>query len=68
MNLLQLISVTNTFQRCAECAKLVQPAIRAHNSATHSSAYHCFRCYHILAAVQIAPFAGAQTATGKEGR
>lgn len=61
MNLLQLIGVTNTFQRCADCARPVRPAIRAHNNADHSSAYHCFRCYHILAGVQIAPFADAQT-------
>jgi recombinational DNA repair protein (RecF pathway) len=53
MNLLQLIGVTNTFQRCAECARLAKPAIRAHNNVEHSSGYHCFRCYHILAAVTI---------------
>lgn len=53
MNLLQLIGVTNTFQRCTECSKLIKPAIRAHNQIEHSAGYHCFRCYHILAAVTI---------------
>jgi len=53
MKLLQLIGVTNTFQRCAECSHLVQPAIRAYNAGSGSYAYHCFRCYHILAAVTL---------------
>ena len=53
MQLLQLLAVTNTFQRCSECSKLVQPAILAHNNGSHSTGYHCFRCYHILAAVQV---------------
>lgn len=56
MNLLQLLGVTNTFQRCSECSILVQPAILAHNAGSHVNGYHCFRCFHILAAVRIAPF------------
>lgn len=67
MNLLQLIGVTNTFQHCAECAKLVKPAIYAHNNAEHSAGYHCFRCYHILAAVLIAPFSSVNGEQRKEG-
>lgn len=67
MNLLQLIGVTDSFQRCAECARLARPAIRAHNNGSHTSAYHCFRCYHILAAVTIAPFDRPSTAARKEG-
>jgi len=53
MQLLQLIAVVNTFKRCSECSRLVQPVILAHNNSIHNSGYHCFRCYHILAAVQV---------------
>jgi len=67
MNLLQLTSVTNTFQRCADCGRPSKPAIRAHNNAEHSSGYHCFRCFHILSAVVIAPFSVSTDGAGKEG-
>jgi recombinational DNA repair protein (RecF pathway) len=67
MNLLQLIGVTNTFHHCAECSRLVQPAILAHNTGNHTSSCHCFRCYHILAAVRIAPFNDPIQNDGKGG-
>lgn len=53
MNLLQLIGVTDTTHSCAECTRLVRPAILAHNNGSHAVGYHCFRCYHILSAIQV---------------
>lgn len=53
MRLLQIIGDTNTFQRCEEYARLIQSAILAHDNGRHSSGYHCFRCYHTLAAVTL---------------
>lgn len=55
MRLLQLVGVTNTFQRCAECAHIVQPAIVAQMYDKPRADFHCFRCYHILAAVTVLP-------------
>jgi recombinational DNA repair protein (RecF pathway) len=68
MNLLQLIGVTTTWQTCSECSRRVSPAIQAHNVANHSRGFHCFRCYHIMAGVVIAPFTLKMDESGKEGK
>lgn len=53
MRLLQLISVTDKFQRCIDCGNWCRPAIRAHSNLSHAEAFHCFRCFHVLNGVSI---------------
>lgn len=53
MTLLHFVGVSTTWQRCAECGYLVNPVILAQFHAAPRASFHCFRCYHILAAVRI---------------
>jgi len=53
MSLLKLDGVVNTWNRCSCCGHLARPVILARRSGEPRSELYCFRCYHILAAVQV---------------
>lgn len=53
MALLKLDGVVNSWTRCKCCGHLNRPSILARMHGEDRSEFYCFRCYHILAAVQI---------------
>lgn len=53
MRLLKLDAVSQTWNRCKCCGHLTRPAILARTVGETRSEWHCFRCYHILAAVVV---------------
>lgn len=54
MSILKLLYVVAAWHRCSCCGHMTRPAIRAYDRSAHSTGMFCFRCYHILAAVQLA--------------